>query len=444
VVIVGLGRVGRAVLDALPPDWSVVLVDVDERAFETIPERPPRERIVGDASSRLVLERCGLDGGTTLVAATGSDAVNREIARIAAEEHGVDAPIVVLATEPDSGVGGTIVDRAGVTAAQILNRIGTGDTRAVGLGLGKGELRQVTVLAGSPAIGRRLRHFRARHWLVGAIYRHDELIVPHGDTTIEASDQVLLVGPPATLGAVAAFFRGGTATFPSAWGARVGCTDAAAMDVARWLAASTAAREAVSLSPTLLDPGVTPPAHLAYALHAEGVGCLVVTARRVPWIARVGLGAAWWPHQLASAEVPVVVARGSGRPERVVVALGAEHDARTIGGVAVDLARQLATPLAVVTIAPVAVSAQAAGAPEAEAEIVAWARLHGVEPTRVVDQGNPIERIRHHVTPADLLVIGHGYARRNTLVTPDVSLFLIHEAPCSTVLVPWIRRERAA
>ena len=59
---------------------------------------------------------------------------------------------------------------------------------------------------------------------------------------------------------------------------------------------------------------------------------------------------------------------------------------------------------------------------------------------QIVDEGNPIERIRHHAREADLLIVGHSKrARRSTVLSPDISLFLLHDAPVSTLFVPRAR-----
>jgi hypothetical protein len=444
VCVVGAGSVGRSVLAELPNEWLVTMVDRDTAALAGLPARPGRRDLAGDATSRLVLVEAGLTPTSTLVLTTRSDEVNREAARIAVDQLGVEEVVLVQEVAGPPCPGTTVVTRAPLIAAKLLNAIGVGDKRGVSLGLGQGELREVNVLVGSPAVGRPLRELRARNWLVAAVYRGGQLVIPHGDTAVLPGDQVLLVGEPGELSGIAAWFRGGAPTFPASYGARLGCVGPRTLEQGARLAERLSVRDVVELPPFLLDPGITPPERLAQALDAASVGCLLVEPRAVPWPARAGFTTTWWSHQLLAARVPVLLVRGAGEPRRILLALGPEHDSRVIGGAAIDLAKQLGAPLEVLTVLPALISPDAEAATDPSRDFVVYARLHGVEPARTVVRGNPVERIRAHARPDDLLVIGHSRVRRNTLFRPDVSTFLVHDAPAATLLMPWARRSGGA
>ena len=63
--------------------------------------------------------------------------------------------------------------------------------------------------------------------------------------------------------------------------------------------------------------------------------------------------------------------------------------------------------------------------------------MHGVQPTVIVEEGNPVQGIRAHAESADLLVIGHAPTSENRVLAPEIALHLIHETNCSLLLVPW-------
>ena len=86
LIIVGVGRAGRALVKVMPEDWSIVAIDVDETRVNALPETHggrPLVRIVGDAGNPLILEQAGIDEHSSLVIATRSDKQNIEIAKVA-------------------------------------------------------------------------------------------------------------------------------------------------------------------------------------------------------------------------------------------------------------------------------------------------------------------------------------------------------------------------
>lgn len=440
VVLVGCGRVGASILTRLPEAWTVVVIEIDPVVAAGVPAlRAGVELIVGDGTSRLVLEKAAPDLRTVLIAATTSDVVNCEVARVAREKFGVEERVVLVA-DPDA-----VPESAGLAEAEILrtsdavagkviNRVSIQASRSMDVGLGIGELVQVTVLDGSPAVGRALKEFAARQWLVGAVYRGGKLIVPHGDTCVAAGDRILLVGDPSVLGEVAPFFRGGAPIFPSQYGHRFGWIGAeAGAPLAEWLGAR------MDVTGTTRMPGPQdrlPPAEgLAARLTELDIGCLMVDARAMPWMVRMGFSAAGLHDWIVAAHRPVFVRRGEFAPIRRI--LLAVHDARAQREVvlaAVDLARQLEASLSSVTV-------RVPGAPVSEADTIArdldrFGRLHGLEIPHRFEEGNPVVRIRAAAEQADLVVLGVRQGH-NTMFSPDVSVFLLHGMSCSALLVPW-------
>lgn len=207
IVIVGAGRVGSGIVQTVPGTWGVTVVDLDEHRLAAVVPARAIERVCGDASSRLVLARCGLGPTSTLVLTTRDDAVNVEAARIARRDFEVHDIVVVLSDVDGADLEADIdiVERADAVVAQLRARIG-GLRGGAPAGAGRGELMQVPVLAGSPAIGRLLRDLHRGDWLVAMLYRGETLVVPRGDTTIQEGDRVLLAGEPTDLDTVAMFF----------------------------------------------------------------------------------------------------------------------------------------------------------------------------------------------------------------------------------------------
>lgn len=447
VVVVGMGRVGRRLVHELHPERALVAVDIDPERLGMVPEQVGRlqvRRILGDATSRLVLERAALSAQCTLIAATGDDRVNIEVARLAREHFGVEDLVVLAKTElaPEvQALGADVILRHRATAALVLNRLNVGETRGVALGLGQGELRQVTVMEGSAAAGRPLSEIHPHRWLVAAVYRQETLLVPHGQTVLKPGDRVLLVGQPDVLGSVAAFIRGGRPIFPTQYGHRIGVLgDETPRREAGWLLDHTLADELVGLQADDLHPDKRTDDEIAEHLLDHSVGLVVLEPTRIAWTARVGLTRSSRKRFVLAARVPVLVARGSLPYKKILLAVGNDQDPDRIAQASIDLARQCDATITVLTVLPPSFAegeAEVAHYKELPDRVAHTARLHGLEVEKRLDHGNPIERIRHHAKDFDLLVVGHSHRARNTVFTPDVSLFLLHDAPCSVLFVPW-------
>ncbi len=447
VVVVGMGRVGRRLVAELHPDRSLVAIDIDPERLAMVPEQVGRlqvRRLLGDATSRLVLERAGLGPQCTLIVATGDDDVNVEVARVAREQFQVEELLILLkASESDRAedMGVDVIQRHRATAALVLNRLNVGETRGVALGLGQGELRQVTVMEGSAAAGRPLSEIHPHRWLVAAVYRQHKLLVPHGQTVLMPGDRVLLVGQPDVLGSVAAFIRGGRPTFPTQYGHRIGVLggDPSSREAA-WLQDHTLADELVRLSSDDLHPDEKSADEIAEFLLDRSVGLVVLDPTRISWTARVGLTKSSRKRFVLAARVPVLVARGSLPYKKILLAVGNDQDPDRMAQASIDLARQCDAEITVLTVLPPSFAEgedEVAHYKELPDRVAHIARLHGLEVEKRIDHGNPIERVRHHAKDFDLLVVGHSDRQRNTIFTPDVSLFLLHDTPCSVMFVPW-------
>lgn len=423
-MFVGAGGVTRRVLADTPANWAVTVIDAREERLNGLSDGV--KTLAGDATSRLVLGRIGLRPDATVVVTVRDAEVAAEVARIARGDFGVQEIITLGAGTPPAERAGTWIHSDQILGNAVLTQLGCGH-RA---GVGQGELLHVTVLAGSPVIGRPLSTLARGDWLVALVYRGSAVQVPHGDTVLAQGDRVLIAGDPDELPTVGAYFRGGEPTFPAAWGANLGQMGDAVAPAIGWLRDTTTASEVAAIAGAEGEPG-----WLRRACVDADVGCLVVPEIPVPWLARMGMFSCDWANDLRDAQVPVWVHRGEGPPKRVLIAVGTSEQAAAIGPVAVDLARQAGVPLAIITVAsPTGTVRPDQGI---TADVVRLARLHGLEPERIAREGNPVAILREEARPTDLLVAGHGPARRNTVFTPDISVFLLHKAPCATLLVPW-------
>jgi nucleotide-binding universal stress UspA family protein len=375
---------------------------------------------------------------------TQSDVVNREVTHLARNHFGVEEIVCLFqdasSLEDSDLQEADVILTKKVLAMHMRNRLSGTETLGVGLGLGEGELRQVTVLPSSPAIGCPLKDIHPTDWLVAAVYRDNKLIVPHGDTILAPGDRVLLVGQPEVLRYESDYVRGGQTIFPNQYGPYLVKWEASSIEEeAQWFLDRTRARRLVTVPLAQLDPRLLPDETLRVTLSREQTGCLVLPPEPIPLADRLGLRRSPRKRLAVVAGTPILIARGSHPYKKILVAVGDDANANATTGVAVDIARQCEASLTGLTILPPSLLDGVSENDERKSlslRIAKIARNHGIEIDRRVDEGNPLECIRRHAADFDLLVIGLSPRLRNSLLHPDISMYLMHDAPCSVLFVP--------
>ena len=230
-MIVGAGQTGRALVRMLSDAWEVAVVDPDpvklDRLRAELPERPMKI-LAKDGTSVMNLREAGIEGAEWIAALTDRDDVNLEVCRVALTTGALETPpaAIGIVRQPESvnklrSVGAEALTRPAAIAGLLANRIQSGQQVAVAVGLGRGEILEIPVLASSPAAGARVADLHAGRWLIAAIYRGEQLLIPHGDAIIQKGDRLLLTGEPDILPQVGDYLRTGVARFPLQFGTRL-------------------------------------------------------------------------------------------------------------------------------------------------------------------------------------------------------------------------------
>ena len=83
IVIIGCGRMGGMLANALSSQgFSVIVIDVDERAFRTLTTDFGGFQMVGDATEIEVLKQAKVQQADILLVLTGDDNINLTVAQI--------------------------------------------------------------------------------------------------------------------------------------------------------------------------------------------------------------------------------------------------------------------------------------------------------------------------------------------------------------------------
>lgn len=209
VIVIGAGEVGSYVADRLSKEGiDVYVIERDAKKAAHLAETVDVEVITGSGTHPSMLELAGLHAADLLVAVTKSDEVNlvasmlakqadvpRTIVRLEAPElRGHDAAGLRRASEAD-----LFIDPDEETAQEVLSLIEMpGASEVAKLGNGEVYVIGARVPQSAPIVGKSLIEIGVENepewdFIVSAIRRGEETVIPRGDYTIEANDLVRVV-----------------------------------------------------------------------------------------------------------------------------------------------------------------------------------------------------------------------------------------------------------
>ncbi|MGW0226913.1 potassium channel family protein [Actinopolymorpha singaporensis] len=201
VVIAGAGNVGRSIAaELLENNHEVLLIDRDPRATKA-EAVPNAEWLLADACELSTLDEAALHRCQVAIAATGDDKANLVVSLLAKTEFGVPR-VVARVNHPKNewmfneswGVD-VAVSTPRIMAALVEEAVSVGDlVRLFTFRQGEANLVELTLPSDSTCIGNRVQDVS---WppdtVLVAIVREGRVLVPTGDTPLEAHDELLFV-----------------------------------------------------------------------------------------------------------------------------------------------------------------------------------------------------------------------------------------------------------
>lgn len=206
VIVVGAGEVGSSIAADLSSDHEVTVVDIDGGQVESISYGEDVLGVEGDGSDVETLEEAGTEETDMLIASTNDDRTNIvtcgtasvfddvfTIARVKSPQYlrtwergsrvfGADFMVCtdLLAAETITGV-------IGLATAQDVDTFADGAV----------QMAEFEIPAESPVAGQTVEEAdRFDSLTFAAILRGDSIIIPRGETRIEADDDVIVIGSP--------------------------------------------------------------------------------------------------------------------------------------------------------------------------------------------------------------------------------------------------------
>ena len=476
VIVVGAGGTTRELLRRLSTAWDITVIDPNLERIESAIAIRDVDTVEGDGSSSLVLRRAGIESADAVVAAASDDEVNLEALRVA-QDVGV-LKIVGVAANPDRAsdyraVGADVISVHSLAARQIETHLEPRRVASSTFAQGKAEAIEFQVAPDSPVRNKRLRQLHSETFVVAAVLRNGELIIPQGSTRLEQGDRVTVVGAAANFREIVRMFTSGESRFPLNFGRRIGVVLDSVEDFESQVAEALSFARNSSADGVLIvhrdlalerDPGTVEEIEELLAkletasdgveidlLPAEGdlddalvaaagelsVGVLV---KRAPVS-----GSLFWRYRIASllntytaADVPVLLSRSRHPYSNILVPARTTVAGEVSARAAIDLAKISGATLRGIAVVPPSFVA-GAGAVEDAKQSAAWlaqeAAVQDVSVRRNIRQGNPVRVIEEMAQSASLVVLSLPRGGFSSF-RPGIGGQVLHRVPSSVLIVP--------
>ena len=210
-VIIGAGAVGYHIAKALYATNDVIVIEQNQEACKQVDELDVQV-IQGNGANVSILSKI-LKGTDILMAVTGSDEVNivacmaakliagdksklKTMARVSNPDY-IDKPITKRAS---IGIDVMICPELAMASevAQILAIPSAIDAES--FAEGKVEMMELVVSKGSYFANKMLKDLHlADSCIVSAIFRKDDVIIPHGNDSMQENDHIVVIGQPSAM-----------------------------------------------------------------------------------------------------------------------------------------------------------------------------------------------------------------------------------------------------
>ena len=202
LLIFGGGNIGLFLAEEIERDhpWvNAKVIEFDPERAEMAASQLGRTVVLhGDVLDSDILEEANVAATETVVAVTNDDETNI-LASLLAKRYGCQRAITLVnkdTYEPlvtNLGID-VVVSPRNITVSTILQHVRRGRIHSVHtLREGFGELIEAEAMATSPLVGAPIKDAKLPSGvLLGAIVRDGEMVVPHGDTVVQANDRVVL------------------------------------------------------------------------------------------------------------------------------------------------------------------------------------------------------------------------------------------------------------
>lgn len=199
IIVVGGGKVGYYLTKTLVHEgYEVLLIEKDRRKVETYAERFGSVVMQGDGCEARTMEEAGIGRADLVIAVTGDDEDNLVICQMAKQHFNVPKTISrvnnpknetifkklgVDVTVSSTNVILSLIEEA-IPSRSLIHLL---NLRYAGL-----ELIEVNLPPSSPVVGRAIKDLDLpEESVISMVMRQDKVVIPTGNTTLQAGDDVI-------------------------------------------------------------------------------------------------------------------------------------------------------------------------------------------------------------------------------------------------------------
>jgi len=205
IVVVGGGKLGTYLArELLEEQHEVVVIEIDEKKAQRLVQTLNREVArVGDGCDPLVLEDAGVARADVVIADTGDDEDNLVISLVTKKRFSRPRTIARVNNPKNKQIFEELGIDSVINSTEIVMKMVQQEVNVrevaplMSFRGGNLALVRLSVPATSPANTKRLSDIALpRHCVVVALEREGDVIVPDGETTVQAGDAMLIVAQP--------------------------------------------------------------------------------------------------------------------------------------------------------------------------------------------------------------------------------------------------------
>ncbi|WP_022851396.1 NAD-binding protein [Limisalsivibrio acetivorans] len=461
VVLCGVGYFERMLLYEIVEQWPVIVVEMDTKRIEDLKDEFESVRFLNaDASSILTWKKIDLDEVGHVVSTFRDSDISLEIVRILRESMESKLPAIVLKYDdrPDDKFieyGATLIKPLETSINIVLNKLNRNYSKAIDLGLKRGDIIELSILSKSHLTDRKMRTIRPNKWRIAAIYREDELVLPTPEEQLRVGDRVVFTGEPKVLENLANMLLQGTPQFPSQFGSRLGVALSSKwpdlVDEAVYLSKNVKT-SGLNLYPVkkglnkdlvgkvkeeLENFSVADPVHsMNQILGKDPVDGLYVLPDRSETILRHFI----MRDLFDTAQKPFLVSRGTFPYEEVVVSLNCD-DPGYVMETGMELARELDVPLSVFYVAfPRELRGKEGNDALEKRDMIIedFKSIYKLDIDYDIPEGNPVIESLNYIREKErsILVLGHDRKKPIGFFRPNVTYLVAMKCGMSALVLP--------